>query len=489
MRENGLAERLQAYAASDMYPFHMPGHKRRMALPTNAYQLDITEIDGFDNLHHAQGILKEEQQRYADMVGAQRTFFLVNGSSCGILAAISAAVPRGGKLLLARNSHKAAYHALEMCGLHAAYVYPAIAACDIQGAISPQEIAQALQKDPSIQAVYVTSPTYDGVVSDIEAIAQIAHQYGLPLIVDEAHGAHFGLHLSFPRSAVSCGADVVIQSVHKTLPAFTQSAVLHVCSARVLAERLEHFLAIYESSSPSYVLMAGMSRLMPFLNENGTALFSELRVQLDLFYEKTSILQHLHVITAQDFDAHTAFARDDSKILISTNASNINGKQLYERLLEEYRLQLEMYSGEYVTALCSLMDTAEGFARLAEALLEIDAQLERKVCRSQDSAKQADSGFVSRVYRKRETVCVLAQAMDARAAGQQAVRPLAQAVGTISAEYVYLYPPGIPLLVPGERIDAAFADDMKELLACGLLPEGMQDKTGVHIAVLNIQEH
>ena len=162
-----LLERLQEYGRSDIYPFHMPGHKRQPNLGADAYQLDITEVEGFDNLHHAQGILKEEQERFAQYVGAKKSFFLVNGSTCGILAAISAAVPRGGKLLMARNSHKAAYHALFLRQLEAYYVYPAISSFDIQGAIRPEQIACALEKDRGIAAVYITSPTYDGVVSDI----------------------------------------------------------------------------------------------------------------------------------------------------------------------------------------------------------------------------------------------------------------------------------------------------------------------------------
>lgn len=467
-----LLERLQAYDRSDIYPFHMPGHKRQLELGADAYHLDITEVEGFDNLHHAQGILQEEQARLAQYAGAKKSFFLVNGSTCGILAAISAAVSRGGKLLMARNSHKAAYHALFLRQLTAHYVYPRISSFDIQGAIEPEQIARALEEDPGIEAVYVTSPTYDGVVSDIEAIANIAHSFGKTLIVDEAHGAHFGLHPAFPRSAIRCGADVVIQSVHKTLPAFTQSAVLHLCSDRIRAEVLEEFLDIYESSSPSYVLMAGMSRLVPFLQTEGEAYFAALAENLRQFYEKTGNLSHLHVIREEDFNETVAFARDPSKILISTRDCNINGRQLYERLLEEYHLQLEMCSGEYVTALCSLMDRAEGFERLAAALFAIDDTLEEK--------QAPEQGFVARMYREREQVCPISEALET---AQETVA-LEASVGKISGEYVYLYPPGIPILVPGERIDAGFACDVREMKARGMIPEGMRDKQAEFIQVL-----
>ena len=467
-----LLEQLQRYDRSDIYPFHMPGHKRQMKLGADAYHLDITEIEGFDNLHFAQGILKEEQERLAQYIGVQRSFFLVNGSTCGILAAISAAVPRGGKLLMARNSHKAAYHALFLRQLEVQYVCPCISSFDIQGAISPDQIARELSTDSEIAAVYITSPTYDGVVSDIARIAQIAHAYEKPLIVDEAHGAHFGYHRAFPQSAIHCGADIVIQSVHKTLPAFTQSAVLHLCSDRILADKVEAFLDIYESSSPSYVLMAGMSRLVPFLQNEGATRFEALAENLKIFYDKSRKLRHLHVIQEEDFDRTEAFRRDASKILISTRNCNIDGKQLYERLLEEYHLQLEMYSGEYVTALCSLMDRAEGLERLTHALSCIDATLKQ--------AQKPDRRFVARLYREREQVFSIADALD----GVHDTTELEQAAERVSAEYVYLYPPGIPLLVPGERIDKDFVREVRELKARGIMPEGLRDKNAEKIRVM-----
>lgn len=467
-----LLDRLKEYSQSDIYPFHMPGHKRQLSLGADAYHLDITEVEGFDNLHHAQGILEEEQARLAQYVGAEKSFFLVNGSTCGILAAISAAVPRGGKLLMARNSHKSAYHALYLRQLQACYVYPKISNYDIQGGLVPEQVAQALAKDDEIAAVYVTSPTYDGVVSDIKAIAKAAHDYGKPLIVDEAHGAHFGMHSMFPESAVSFGADVVIQSVHKTLPAFTQSAVLHLCSDRIQEEKLKRFLDVYESSSPSYILMAGMSRLVPFLRAEGRARFEALAVQLQDFYEKSRKLNSLHVIQDGEISGSDVFARDPSKILISTRNCSVNGVQLYESLLSKYHLQLEMCSGEYVTALCTLMDRVEGFERLLYALFTIDAKLRR--------TEVPKSGFVSRIYRKQEQVCSITDAVE------RSCRTVSweQAPGRISGEYVYLYPPGIPLLVPGERIDADFVCDIYEIKARRMMPEGLRDKNAENINVL-----
>jgi arginine/lysine/ornithine decarboxylase len=411
-----------------------------------------------------------EQERIAEFFGAKRSFFLVNGSTCGILAAISATVERGKKILIARNSHKSAYHALYLMGLSAVYLYPDILPWDIQGSIRPGQVQEALAADSSIEAVYITSPTYDGVVSDVEDIARIVHHYGKILIVDEAHGAHFGLHSMFPASAIGKGADLVIQSVHKTLTCLTQSALLHVCSDRVDPVRLAQLLAIYETSSPSYVLMESMSRLVPFLESRGAEQFGALEKNLDWFYRKMRTLSRLHVMERQEYRKNGAFDQDISKIMICTANTNINGKQLYDRLLRDYHLQMEMCSGEYVTALCSLMDSREGFERLAAALLEIDGGLER-------TDKQ--EGFVRQVYRERTQRMSIAEGMDM----PTEARAFEESVGRISGEFAYLYPPGIPILVPGEEIDETLIRDIGLLRNRGMELEGMEDFSGSRIRV------
>ena len=254
-----LYDRLLQYQSSEMYPFHMPGHKRRKDDFANPFFIDITEIEGFDNLHHAEGILKDAQDRAAALYHSEETYFLVNGSTCGILAAVSACTARGGKILMARNCHKAAYHAAYLRGLDIEYLYPEKEDIfGINGGIHEDIVEKALEEFQDIQAVMITSPTYDGVVSNVEKIAQIVHRKGIPLIVDEAHGAHFGFHEYFPKSSVEMGADLVIHSLHKTLPSLTQTALLHVNGNRVDRECLRKFLDIYQTSSPSYVFMAGM---------------------------------------------------------------------------------------------------------------------------------------------------------------------------------------------------------------------------------------
>ncbi len=439
-----LRAKLKEYTSSDAYPFHMPGHKRHMEDSEwlNAY--DITEIPGFDDLHHPEGILKDLMSEAASLYGTKYTFYLVNGSTCGILASISAACTRDKRILLARNSHKSAYHAVEIMGLEAAYVYPEWTNISVQGSISPEEVKKALAENPDIKAVYITSPTYDGVVSDIKSIADISHKKGAVLIVDEAHGAHFPFGGEiFPKSAITLGADLVIQSVHKTLPSPTQTALLHVCSDRVSKKDIMHYLNVFESSSPSYLLMAGINDALRFMQKSGLERLKELSDCIDRFAEKANRdLKLIRVITKAEKE-RGIFDKDRSKIIINTRAAAISGEELFEWLRKKHHIQLEMASEEYSVALCSVMDSEEGFERLYEALKEIDASLTGKVLRINTS-----QDFVSSVYKK------VKQALSIKTAflSEKESVALADSAGRVSGEYVYMYPPGIPILCPGEVV-------------------------------------
>ena len=328
-----LEEKLRELAQSNRYPFHMPGHKR-MLDGTNPYAIDITEIEDFDNLHHAEGIIKDAEDAAAKMYGAKKAYYLVNGSTCGILAAISASVKRGGKILVARNCHKSVYHAIFLRQLSPEYVYPENTHYGIQGQILVKAIEKKLAECPDIQAVVLTSPTYDGLVSDVKSIAEVVHRRNITLIVDEAHGAHFGFHEAFPENAVAY-ADAVIMSVHKTLPAFTQTAVLCLCSDRIDEKEVEKYLGIYETSSPSYVLMAGIERSLRMVSDGGRELFATYVEKLSGFRASVRDLKHLAVPDAGDFFSEEAYAFDPGKILIVTK-NGMSGQQLQEILLRDY---------------------------------------------------------------------------------------------------------------------------------------------------------
>lgn len=467
-----MYQQLISYGESDVYPFHMPGHKRR-ALPfPNPYTIDITEIDGFDNLHHAEGLIREAEERAAKLYGADRSYYLVNGSTCGLLAAICAAARRGDKVLAARNCHKAVYHAVSMQGLAVEFLYPAITRGDLQGQITAAQVEEALTKHPDIAVVILTSPTYEGIVSDVAAIAACCHAHGAALIVDEAHGAHFGFGAGFPENAVRLGADAVIMSLHKTLPSFTQTALLHCNGTRIDPGRVARYLGVYETSSPSYLFMAGMDACIDLLREQGAELFAEYRRRLDAFYRDTADLTQLHVMRREDLCKEEAYDWDDSKLIIYAGA--MGGEALHQELLGHYHLQMEMVSADYVLGMTSLMDTDEGMRRLVTALHEIDEKNGRLVTALHETDEKngrlnaAEAGFTARMYRENPRRMQIYQALDL----PYREVPLDEAVGKMAADYVYLYPPGIPLIVPGEVITEEFIRHIRECRERKLNVEG-----------------
>lgn len=462
-----IENKLKDLAGSDVYPFHMPGHKRQLRgfFP---YELDITEIEEFDNLHHAEGILLEAQQYAAQMYHSQKAYYLVNGSTCGILAAISAATTRGGRILVARNCHKAVYNAIYLRQLRAEYVYPVATHYGIQGQILASDVQKKLEECPDIEAIVITSPTYDGLVSDICAIAEIAHAHNATLIVDEAHGAHFGLDEAFPENATSLGADAVIMSVHKTLPAPTQTALLHLCSDRIDAAKVEKFLGIYETSSPSYVLMAGIEQSLHLAEHAKGTQMKAYADRLHEFRQQTRSLAVIRVPDKNDFTVDEAFGYDVGKILIETNGA-LSGKELQKILLDGYGLQMEMSSGNYVLAMTSFMDTEEGFKRLVNALQKIDATL--------IGSKKKEIFSPKEIYRQP------VKAIEIDEAQESETREVAfsGAEGAICANYIYLYPPGIPVIVPGEVLDRETINVIRSCQKIGLDVEGLPQADRINI--------
>ena len=511
-KQPGLLERLTEYAGSDAYPFHMPGHKRREipdGIPggfPDPYGIDITEIDGFDNLHHAEGILKDAMETVAAIYGADRSWYLVNGSTCGILSAVFAATENGGKILTARNCHKAVYHAICLNRLEAEYLYPEeITEFRINGGISAEDVRKALEKDAmrcagnsgdvrgkitKIQAVLITSPTYEGVVSDIRAIADAAHEYGIPLIVDEAHGAHLEYadqcH-SFPKSALEYGADIVIQSLHKTLPCFTQTAILHVKGKLVDQDRISRYLSMFQTSSPSYLFMAGMERCIRYMDGDGRNEMIRYEKRLERFMERMEGLQVLEVLDREICGKYRTVAGwDPSKIVVSTmRAEDFHGEELAETLRRKYHLEMEMTAPEYVIAMTSLMDTEEGFERLGTALLEIDGALRRRMesGRKEKAASETPEGLESKLSHpvRRMLICEAMDADTERTAFQDTV-------GKVSAEFVYLYPPGIPIIAPGEVFTDAIVEKIMAYKAAGLLVQGPADPDADVILTLSSED-
>lgn len=467
-----LYKELEKYGQSDHYPFHMPGHKRNKASSMGNFPLerDITEISGFDNLHHAEGIIKDAQEYAAQLYGTKKCFFSVNGSTAALLAAISASVEKGKKILMARNCHKAVYHALYLRELQPIYLYPhEDSKLGINGGISPSRVERYLEENQDVQAVLLTSPTYDGIVSDIRKIAEVTHRYGCLLIVDEAHGAHFHFSQYFPVSAAELGADIVIQSFHKTLPSMTQTAVLHVCSDRADIEKIKRFMAIYQTSSPSYVLMASIDACMDKLHKDGTQMFREFTFQLEKARQRLAKCEQIRLISVEMLDSRDVYDFDRSKLLFSTAGTSINGHELHNRLRDEFHIEMEMEAENYVLGIASVGDTQQGLERLCDAVEQIDARVE--ICRQEENESTS--------YAKMKQMMSISDAMDAK----QQRFPLEESVGKISTEFAYLYPPGIPILVPGEQITGHFVRNVRRYMEQGLEVQGLSDSTCATICV------
>ena len=458
-----IFDKLKNYSDSDYYAYHMPGHKRNLDLMdgTSPYRIDITEIDGFDDLHHAEGILKEAQERAAEVYHADETHFLVNGSTVGILSAILGTTEKGDSILVARNCHKSVYHAIYLNELDPVYLYPKFdTELGLSTEIDAADVQKALENHPGIRAVMIVSPTYDGVVSDIEKIAEIVHEAGCLLIVDEAHGAHFGFDPYFPKSANMYGADLVINSLHKTLPALTQTALLHVNGERVNRRKVKRYLDMLQTSSPSYILMASIDACIHLLEQTQMqkcSIFKEYAAHIDNLREELKKLKYLKIIRTENTDRY-----DRSKFVISVKHAPISSHELYERLLRDYHLQMEMLAGTYVLAMTTVGDTQEGLDRLRDALLAIDAEIDAKLKsgsgQEQKPMQMTDTDLpLSGRQPSLEKVWTIAEAVKCRDVvpsrkGKIETCGFADSAGHISLEYAYLYPPGSPLIVPGERI-------------------------------------
>lgn len=447
-----LQERLGAYAAAGALPFHMPGHKRNMAaapfLAPLGGGLDITEIDGFDDLHHARGVLREEMDRAAALWGAERTFFLVNGSSCGLLAAIYALGMKGGEAVVARNCHKSVYHGLELCGLAPKWLRPDwCAPLGLWGSAAPAAVEEALAETPGARFVLLTSPTYDGVLSDIAAIADLCHRRGVPLIVDEAHGAHLGFP-GFPDGAVKLGADIVVQSAHKVLPSLTQTALLHT-GGLVDAAGVERALNVFESSSPSYVLLSALSGCVRWLERQ--AALAPWQAGLAAFDRETAGLAHLYIPNHGRELGRAypgVFGWDPSKLVIF----GWNGFALMDALRERFQIELEMAQPHCALALTGAGDDPSRLTRLARALCALDGQ--GAVDRPPIPGPPPDFPPARLAPRQ------------ALASGWEALPP-GQAAGRICAQYLWAYPPGIPLAVPGEELTPSLLEQLAALAAGG----------------------
>lgn len=533
MSKLSLYNKLVDYSKSDYYPFHMPGHKRNHKIMSmvNPYEIDITEIENFDNLHNAKGVIKELEERISRIYSVTNTHILVNGSSCGIMAGICATTHEKDNVIIARNCHKAVYNTIEIRKLNPYYLCPKISKeYGYYNAIGCEEMEEAFKVTKNVSAVVITSPSYEGIISDISGIAKIVHKNNAILIVDEAHGAHFGLSGNTSKSAISLGADVVIRSVHKTLPSMTQTAIMHINTNKVSDEKILKYLSFFESSSPSYVLMSSVDKCFGIIENCGKELIKEYYRNLSDFYVNTNKLKNIYIL-GNKFNVNHEYERnqeyelkqkhesnqeyelkqehelnlknnwninkyDYGKIVIVVNNCKREGKEydgqsMYTELLDKYHLQLEMSSKKYVIAMTSFCDTKEGLNRLSDALKEIDKSLylENKI----DQKNYTKNKINQTLFIKYKTDQTLSNENEIDVNSQKTPCPrriknvfeldeskkmwinINNAKNKISGEYIYLYPPGSPIIIPGEEFNSEILLTIGDYLQRGLNIIGIKD--------------
>ena len=439
-----LNKKLIELKENGLYPLHMPGHKRNMqkdesfgGLLKDVYDVDITEIDGFDNLHDAKDLILDAENRAKALYKSNETHFLVNGSTCGILTAIAAICNKGDKIIVSRNCHISVYNAIYLNELVPVYVYPEIIEDEdlkLSSSIRKESIEKAVLDNPDACGVVITSPTYDGVLSDVASISKICHEYDMPLIVDEAHGALFFME---GRSAVLSNADIVINSVHKTLPALTQTALIHINGNLVDREKVRRYLRIYQTSSPSYILMGSIDYAIELMESEGIRLYRDFCIRTVKIKEELSKLKFLKLITKDELLKKGAFDFDESKVLISTVDTDLKGRDLYNILREKYQLQPEMAAGDYVLLMTTLFDSNEGIERMINALKEIDQGI-------RNNEYNFDDVCIDNEHERSECEKLV--------------------IGENSKFTVFAYPPGIPILVKGELVTENVKKEIKEAI-------------------------
>ncbi len=471
-----LYEFLRQHAAKDPASFHMPGHKgagfyQRLGygdFMKGFFDYDVTEIPGADNLFQTEGVLEEIQEHYRDLYQVENSYLLVNGTSGGIIASILASVRKGGKLVMARNCHKSVFNALTLGDAQPVYAYPEEnQEYGISGPVPAAEIARLLDENQDAEAVILPSPNYYGICSDIRAIAEEVHKRGRILIVDQAHGAHlkfFNAHGfdDMPLCAEEAGADLVINSTHKTLASLTQSAVLNRATDRVDKFLLEDKLQAIQSTSPSYILMTSLDINAAILKERGKELITEWGANLNHFYQKAAEIKGLKIMTKFP-------GLDWSKLNFSLG---VPGGEVEQQLMRDHGVFIELFTGDLVMCMTGIGNTREHMDRLLDGLTEISEKPEVQEYLRHRPEKKALSAEGKGQNRAAELYPI---------PKERCLVPLAEAEGRICASSVIPYPPGIPYLCPGEKFHKEQVEHVKVLRAMGEKVIGVTAEGGVFV--------
>ena len=441
--------------------FYTPGHKRgqgiserhRKVFGDRIFRTDLPELPELDNLFAPEGVIKQAQTLAADAFGAEHTWFLANGSTCGIQAAILATCGPGDKIILPRNVHSSAIAALILSGATPLYVQPTYSAeWDMPLHVEPADIEAVLQTHPDAKAVFVVSPTYQGVCSDLAAIAALTLARNIPLIVDEAHGPHFAFHPQLPPTAISSGADIAIQSAHKVLSAFTQSALMHTQGDRINKQRISQCLALTQSTSPSYLLLGSLDAARHQMATEGTKLLSETIELSNFAYAELSQITGLSVMQPSDL----------TRLTVDVSKLGLTGYEADEILHEKFGVTAELPALRSLTFILSVGNTESDIHKLItgfKSLLNFRRKAELIPTAPLPPATSTLLTPRQAFYAQTQTVAI------------------ENAPGRICAETICPYPPGIPTLLPGDIIAKDAIAYLKRLIAQGATLTGCQDKT------------
>ena len=435
---------VQDYISTEPAYFRIPAHRfsrgvsehLKALLGEQVFCADLTEAEGLDDLHAASGAIAEAEQLAAELWGSEQCYYLVNGSTCGNEAMLLTCLKPGDKVLLARNVHKSVLMGLILSGAVPVWMQPEIfCEGELDGPVTADTVAGALQKDPDCRAVMVVSPTYYGICSPLKEIADVCHKKGIPLLVDEAHGSHLYFLDGAPCGAVSAGADLVVQSIHKTGGSMTQSSLLHVQGDRIDRTRLRESLAMVMSTSPSYVLMASLDGARNQLAMCGRELMRQACLLADQCRERLAKIPGV--------DVPEVTYRDPLRVVFTAKKLGITGSELQDALFCESKISLELSDPVFAVAVITWGNTQEDIDRLIEAVSLAAGRGRRH---SAETIPQRDPAAVFHI--RPVTVC---SPRNTWYAEKESI-PLEKSGGETAAESVIPYPPGIPVLYPGEKI-------------------------------------
>lgn len=478
-----LYEALLKYKSSRQRTYHVPGHKNGQVY-SDAYSrfmqdilsIDVTEITGTDDLHHPEGVILEAQHLAADCFGAEESYWLVGGSTSGNMALLLTVCTEPGDLILVqRNVHKSVLHGLMLAGAQAVFMLPEM---DHQSGLatapSVETVMASLEAYPQAKAVLITMPNYYGMGFSIQSIATICHQFHVPLLVDEAHGAHYGMHPDVPASALSAGADGVVQSTHKMLSAMTMGAMLHVQGERINRTLLKQRLSMIQSSSPSYPLMASLDLARRHLHVHGAEAFTAGLAAVDTAKRGIQSMPRYGILQPQTTAAAGYTAQDPFKLVIYDKSGDLSGYEL-QRELEAHGCMPEMSDDRYVVLLFSLGSTEEDAMHLLGALMHISLEKEP---RNKDSTEANNSPVSTwNILQSDVYSCPVPFDMRTRTEEDTESVELSKCAGRRAAEMVIPYPPGIPILYPGELIGEAMQERLIALRNAGAKCQGTRDSS------------